>query len=72
MPYTGHADTGASMMNATQFVELARMLQERWPDAKLVKNSVGNLLVYINDVDVGYLDLFSGELVGWDDPEPDD
>jgi hypothetical protein len=67
MSYTGHADTGASMMDTPQFVDLAQALQDRWPDAKLVKNSVGNLLVFVDDVDVGYLDLFDGELVGWDD-----
>lgn len=72
MPYGGHADTGTSMMDAAQFVELAQALQARWPDAKLVKNGVGNLLVVVDDEDVGYLDLFSGELHGWDDEDEDD
>jgi hypothetical protein len=69
MGYTGHADTGMSMMNTAQFVDLAQALQDRWPDAKLVKNGVGNLLVFVDDVAVGYLDLFDGELVGWDDED---
>jgi hypothetical protein len=54
------------MMNAAQFVAVANAVQQHWPDAKLVKNSIGNLLVFVDDEDVGYVDLFDGSASGWD------
>jgi hypothetical protein len=45
-----------------ELVQLAGETFERFPNAELVKNAVGNLAVVVDETYVGYLDLVDGTL----------
>lgn len=49
-------------MTPAQLLDGAREVAERFPDAQLVKNDVGNLAVMVNGEMVAWLDLRTGEL----------
>jgi len=50
-------------------VEVATQVSERWPNAKLTRarEGINNLLIMVDGVSVGMIDLRRGELVDWDD-----
>lgn len=54
--------TDLPSMTTREFLHLAALTYERWPDAKLVKNAVGNLAVYVGDEWVAWLNLRTGEI----------
>jgi hypothetical protein len=49
-------------MTPAQLLAGAREVAERWPDAELVKNQVGNLSVMDGGRYVAWLDLRTGEV----------
>ena len=49
-------------MTPAQLLAGVAEVAERWPDAGLVRNSVGNLMIVSEDKFVGYLDLLTGEV----------
>lgn len=50
-------------MTTNELVDLALRASERYPDAKLARNGVGNLVVVNASGEyVAYLDLMSGEI----------
>lgn len=49
-------------MTAAQLLAAAEELHRRYPEAELVKNSVGNLAILVDGTYVGYLDLARGEI----------
>ena len=51
-------------MTPAQLLAGAAEVAERWPDARLVKNGVGNLAIADGGEYVGYLDLRTGEVFG--------
>lgn len=50
-------------MTPQQFLDAATDVAARFPDAKLVKNQVGNLAIANNDIYVGFVDLQYGTVV---------
>jgi hypothetical protein len=57
-------------MTPAQLLAGAHEVAERTPDAVLVKNTVGNLMIARDDVMIGWLDLRNGA-VHWLEDEPD-
>ena len=51
-------------MTPAQLLAAAQEVATQAPDAVLVKNAVGNLAIFQDDVMIGYLDLRYGE-VSW-------
>lgn len=49
-------------MTPAQLLAGAQAVAERWPDAVLVKNEVGNLAIVSGGEFAGYLDLRTGEV----------
>jgi hypothetical protein len=49
-------------MTPAQLLAGARVIAERFPDAELVKNYVGNLAIMVGGEFTGYLDLRTGEV----------
>jgi hypothetical protein len=49
-------------MTPEQLLAGAREVAERFPDAELVKNDVGNLAITVSGEYAGYLDLRTGEV----------
>lgn len=56
-------------MTPAQLLTGAAEVAERAPDAVLVKNAVGNLMIARDGVMIGWIDLRYGE-VHWDEEEP--
>lgn len=53
-------------MTPQKLIEAAQEIERRYPDAELVKNTVGNLWIGLDEEYLGYLDLADGE-VCWND-----
>jgi hypothetical protein len=49
-------------MTPEQLLAGAQEIAERFPDAELVKNDVGNLAIVVSGEYAGYLDLRTGEV----------
>lgn len=49
-------------LTTNQLLNAAREVARRFPDAYLVKNSVGNLAVFVGGEYHGYVDLATGEV----------
>jgi hypothetical protein len=49
-------------MTPAQLLAVATEVSERFPDAELVKNGVGNLAGFVNGAYVAWLDLRTGEV----------
>ena len=54
-------------MTPAQLLTGATAVAERFPAAELIKNAVGNLVIMVDDVYIGYLNLRTGEPVFFDD-----
>lgn len=49
-------------MTPAEFLQAAQAVVERFPNAELVKNEVGNLAVFVDGQYVAWVDLRYGEL----------
>jgi len=52
-------------------IKLLTTLKQRYPDAILEKNLVGNLAVIVNDRYAGYIDIHEGVLATFEDFDED-
>jgi len=57
---TDHTAAQRGNLTPALLAEAARQVSERHPDARLIKNQVGNLSILVDGEYLGYIDLFDG------------
>lgn len=66
---TDHTDAMRGTLTPQLLRDAADAIEARHPDARLIKNQVGDLCILVDDEYLGHLALLDGEVCWWEGPQ---